>query len=121
MKKTFLIFSVLIVFIASSCYYDKEELLYGSNCDTANVTYSTTIKGILNNYSCLGCHVGTNPSGGINLETHVNVKAQALSGKLYGAVSHSPGFVPMPDGAAKMSPCDINKVKAWIDAGAPDN
>lgn len=121
MKKTFLFFSVLIVFIASSCYYDKEEVLYGTNCDTSNVTYSITIKSLLNNYGCLGCHVGGNPSGGINLETHANVQTQALSGRLYGAISHAPGFIPMPDGAAKMNSCDIKKVKAWIDAGAPDN
>jgi hypothetical protein len=121
MKKSILIFSVLTVFIVSSCYYDKEEVLYGSNCVTSNVTYSLTIRSIISNYGCLGCHVGGNPSGGINLETHANVQAQALSGKLYGAISHTPGFIPMPDGAAKMNSCDINKIKAWIDAGAPNN
>jgi hypothetical protein len=121
MKKACLLFVVLIVFIISSCYYDKEELLYGTSCDTSNVTYSSTITGIINNYGCLGCHVGGNPSGGINLETHASIKVYADDGRLYGAISHAPGFFPMPDGAAKMNSCDINKVKAWIDAGAPDN
>lgn len=119
MKRAFYLFSAVIVFIVSGCYYDKEELLYGSNCDTSNVTYSSTITGIINSYGCLGCHVGANPSGGINLETYANVKMVVDNGRLYGAISHAPGFRPMPDGAAKMNSCDLKKVKAWIDAGTP--
>ncbi len=121
MKRKIFILLVLGAFIISGCYYDKEDLLYGNNCDTSNTTYSSTITGILNNYGCLGCHVGVNPSGGINLENYTNVKAVVDNGKIYGAITHSPGFVPMPDGAAKMNDCDIKKVKAWIDAGAPNN
>ena len=120
MKKIFLL-SAIVAFIFASCYYHKEDILYGSNCDTTHVTYSSTIKNILNNYSCLGCHIGVDPPGGINLETYANVKAMADNGRLYGAITHVPGFKPMPDGGAKMSSCDINKVKAWIDAGAPNN
>jgi hypothetical protein len=121
MKRKILILSAIVTFIVSSCYYHKEDVLYGTNCDTTNVTYSSTIKTLLNNYGCLGCHIGGNPPGGINLETYPNVKTMIDNGRLYGAITHSPGFRPMPDGAAQMSPCDINKVKAWINAGAPNN
>jgi hypothetical protein len=121
MKAKILILLAVTGLTISSCYYDKEDLLYGGTCDTTSVTYSSTITSILNNYGCMGCHVGSNPSGGINLDTYANVKASADNGKLYGAISHAPGFIPMPDGAAKMSSCNIKKVKAWIDAGAPDN
>ena len=121
MKKSILVMSVIVVFIATSCYYHKEDLLYGNNCDTTNVTYSLTIKNLLNNFGCLGCHVGVNPPGGINLESYSNVKIYVDNGRLYGAVTHSPGFKPMPDGAAKMNDCDIKKLKAWIDSGAPNN
>lgn len=119
MKRAFFLFFAVIVFILNGCYYDKEEILYGTNCDTSNITYSSTITGIVNNYGCLGCHVGANPSAGINLETYANVKMVVDNGRLYGAISHAPGFKPMPDGAAKMNPCDLKKVKAWIDAGTP--
>jgi hypothetical protein len=121
MKKAIIILSMCIVVIVTGCYYDKEDLLYGTDCDTSNVTYSSTIKGLLNNYACMSCHVGANPSGGINLETYTNVKGMADAGRLFGAINHSPGFRPMPDGAAKMNSCDIKKVKAWIEAGAPNN
>jgi len=121
MKRIITIVSVVSLILISGCYYHKEDLLYGSTCDTTNVTYSSTITGLLNNYGCLGCHIGGNPPAGINLETYANVKTVIDNGRLYGAITHSAGFRPMPDGAAKMNSCDINKVKAWIDSGAPNN
>jgi hypothetical protein len=120
MKKMFL-FSAIVAVIFTSCYYHKEDILYGTNCDTTNVKYSSTIKSLLNNYSCLSCHAGANPPGGINLETYANVKTMVDNGRLYGAITHAGGFRPMPDGGSKMNFCDINKIKAWMDAGAPDN
>jgi hypothetical protein len=121
MKRNILILAVIVSFIVSSCYYHKEDILYGTKCDTTHVTYSSTIKSLLNSYGCLGCHIGGSPPGGINLETYTNVKTMIDNGRLYGAITHSPGFRPMPDGAAQMNSCDINKIKAWIDAGAPNN
>ena len=121
MKKAFLIVPCFVLLLLCSCYYDKEELLYGSNCDTSNTKYSTTITGILNNYGCLGCHVGANPSGGIGLQNYAGVKAVVDNGRLYGSINHSTGFIPMPDGAVKMSSCDIKRVRSWIDSGAPNN
>jgi hypothetical protein len=118
MKTKFLILSAIGVSIISGCYYDKEDLLYGGACDTGNVSYTQTVTGILKNYGCLNCHSGGSPSGAINLETYANVKATVDNGKLYGSITHASGFVPMPDGAAAMTPCDIKKIKAWIDAGA---
>ncbi len=122
MKK---IITILFVFsiVLSSCYRDVEELLYPSNgnCDVANVTYSATVVPILQSNGCLGCHSGGAPSGNISLDGYNNVSAVAQSGKLFGVINHSPGFSPMPQGGNKMSTCNINKIKAWIDAGIPNN
>lgn len=118
------IFGVLFLCIlfTSGCYYDVEEELYPiSNCDTSNVTYSGTITAIINSYACLSCHSGSNPSGGFSLEGYNNVKAKVNDSRLFGAINHLPGFTPMPYSLPKMNQCDINKVKAWIDAGAPNN
>lgn len=104
----------------TGCYYDVEEELYGT-CHTGNVTYSTTITGIINGYACLSCHSGTVPSGGFSLVGYDNVKAKVDDGRLLGAISHANGFAPMPQGLSKMTQCDINKVRSWIDAGAPNN
>lgn len=113
---------VAIVFL-SGCYYDVEEELYPytGNCDTTSVSYSASILPILQINGCLGCHTGGAPSGNISLENYISVKAVAQSGRLMGSVSHAGGYTPMPQGGNKLSACSINKLRAWIDAGMPEN
>lgn len=123
MKKLLVLFScALALFALGGCYYDVEEQLYGAgSCDTANVTYSVTIRGIIATYNCNSCHDAAAPNGNVILSTYAGVKTVASSGQLLGAITHSPGFSPMPQGFPKMSDCDIRKVKAWVDSGAPQN
>jgi hypothetical protein len=112
---------ILALVLLSSCYYDKENELYGS-CNTSNVTYSQTITRLLGNYACLNCHSApTNNGAPFSLANYADVKAQVDANRLFGAINHDNGFAQMPQGLPKMSQCDINKVKAWIDAGAPNN
>ena len=117
-----LISIVLLATGISGCYYDKEQLLYPDfgTCDTAAVKYSTTVTPIVS-ASCYGCHAGTFPSGGISLDSYAGLRAQALNGKLYGVITHSSGFQPMPQNAQMLSACNIGAIKTWIDAGAPNN
>ena len=113
--------AILAFALFTGCYYDVEEELYG-NCNTTNVTYSQTITNIMSNYACLNCHSTPVSNGAtFSLTTYANVKAQVDANRLYGSINHQSGFAPMPQGASKMNQCDINKVKAWIDAGAPNN
>ena len=114
------IVTVVIFCVLLGCRYDVEPNLA---CDTSNVTYSSTITGIINSYGCLqsSCHGGSSPGSGFKLDSYAGVKAKVTDGRLFGAITHASGFVPMPQNGGKMSQCDINKVKAWIDAGAPDN
>lgn len=106
----------------SGCYYDKEELLYPNFgiCDTAAVKYSTTVLPIIT-ANCYSCHAGNFPSGGIKLDTYNDIRVHATSGRLYGAISHSNGFQPMPQNAPMLSTCKIQAIKKWIDDGAPNN
>ena len=120
MKPKAILATILLMTIAG-CYYENEEELYNCSIDPANIKYSTTITTILTAYGCTGCHGSIAPSGNVSLNTYAGVKAVADDGRLYGAISHAPGYSPMPEGSAKMNACDIKKVKAWIDAGAPNN
>lgn len=114
---------LLVVVLLGSCYYDNREELYpGQGCDTANVKYSTFIKPMMD-AKCVGCHNDGNPSGGVKLNTYAGVQAVALSGQLYGVLTGIPPYasVMMPPGGPKWPECDINKVKSWINKGAPNN
>jgi len=105
----------------TGCYYDKAELLYPDGaCDTAAVTYSTTIMPIIS-ANCNSCHGGSTPSGGVKLDTYAGISVPAASGRLWGAVSHASGFSPMPKNSPKLSACNLSKIKAWLDAGHPNN
>ena len=101
-----------------SCYYDKEELLYGQACDTTNVTYSATISPIIAT-NCLGCHGGATPSAGFSLETYAGVKAKVDDGRLIGAISHLSGFTAMPKDNLQLSSCNIAKFRTWVRNGLP--
>jgi hypothetical protein len=107
----------LCTLVITGCYYDIEP--NPGTCDTSNVTYSGTIAGIIQSNGCLstGCHGGTNPQSGIKLTDYNSVKA--METRLFGALNHSSGFVAMPQNTGKISQCEIDKVQAWIDAGAP--
>jgi uncharacterized membrane protein len=91
-----------------------------SACDVTNVTFNSTIRPTINN-KCVGCHSGRAPQGGFSFDTYAGVKAKVDDGRLWGAVNHLPGYSPMPKGGAKLSNCEINQFRKWIEAGAPNN
>lgn len=123
MKNLVIIIMLLAPVALTGCYRDNEADLYPENgsCETTGVTYAATVVPILQSNGCMSCHSGGAPSGNISLEGYANVKAVAISGKLFGSISHSGGFAPMPQGGNKMSNCNINKIKAWIDSGSINN
>ena len=51
--------------------------------------------------------------------TYAADKAIAQNGKLYGTINHSSGYVPMPEGAAKLSNCQIAVIKNGSTAAFP--
>ncbi|MBK7407793.1 MAG: hypothetical protein IPJ40_06765 [Saprospirales bacterium] len=91
-----------------------------AGCDTTHVTFTGYVFPVIQSY-CLGCHGSVSPVGGFSLNTYEAVKDVALSGKLYGAIAHQQGFSPMPQGGNPLSDCRIQKINAWIDAGALNN
>jgi len=121
----FTLLAALLILGYSSCYYDKEELLYGvtdAPCtDTSStVSYTQKLLPLFQQY-CYGCHSGSFPSGGIVMGTYTADRAIGLNGKLYGAVSHASGYSPMPKGMSKMTSCQVAAIKTWVDSGMPNN
>ena len=109
----------------SSCYYDKEELLYpgsvsGVCTDTTATSYSKKVIPVFQQY-CYSCHTGSFPSGNILMGTYTADKTVAQSGKLYGSISHTSGYAPMPQGGGTLSSCQIAAIKQWIDGGMLNN
>jgi len=120
--------SLSIIFIiaafVSSCYYDNEEALYPSYntlCDTANVTFSGTIKPVLLN-NCLSCHSNSAaPSSGnnIRLEAYSDVRSQINA--VQGSINHTGNYSPMPKNGGKLKACSLNQFDIWIRLGILNN
>lgn len=121
---------ILIIWIgtfvmASSCFYDSEEYLYpqiDGQCDTVNVSYSVSVRTILQ-ANCYGCHSNATASFGnnIRLEDYADVKVKATDGTLLGSVNQTPGYVFMPLNALKLDACKITIIRKWIDSGMQNN
>ncbi len=88
-------------------------------CDTSNVTFSSIVFPIVQ-VSCSGCHSGNSPSGGISLTNYQQIQTQVANGNLLGSVTYSKGFIGMPV-SNKLSDCDVNSIRIWIQKGAPNN
>ncbi len=88
-------------------------------CDATKFTYAAIVQPIIAN-QCVGCHKPGSLSGNIDLSSYSLVMVQVNNGKLFGSISHSVGYSPMPQGT-KLSDCQISQIKSWIDAGALNN
>lgn len=127
LKKITWIIAGLAVLYLNGCYYDNEEELYpvAVPCDTVNVSFAATVKPIIDD-NCVTCHSGQAPSGNVRLESYADIAAAGAIepgsyGSLYGTINHAGGNSPMPKGGGKLPECSIAQVKAWIDAGMPNN
>jgi len=112
----------LLALSATGCYYDNEETLYSgvdplANCDTLNVTYSAAVSAIMTS-NCTNCHNG---SVQFDLASYSTLKPYVDNQTLLKAIKRNDTSVnPMPPSGA-VSTCDIAKIEAWINSGAPNN
>jgi len=91
-----------------------------SACDVLKVTYSGDVDTLMNNY-CLSCHSTdqyVRRGGNVNLEGYDNVKQ--WKDRVLSTIDYKGAF-KMPRESNKLDSCSINKVKAWIAKGAPND
>ena len=115
----------MLIFALSCSKNSEDEMLHNpgnNNCDTVNMKYAANVVPILQ-ANCYRCHGTTTNSGsnGIVLEGYNNIKVRADNGELIGVITHAPGFPAMPEDAAKLSECNINIIRSWINNGAQNN
>jgi uncharacterized membrane protein len=124
MKKTLIACGIFAAFILaltppSGCYYDNEEDRFpDATCDTVNMRYSVEIKQILEDH-CYKCHKTGSPTfSGIPFDTYDQLKVVADNGKLVARTNDA--NAPMPQ-EGLMSVCNRDKIRSWVNAGAPNN
>jgi uncharacterized membrane protein len=91
-----------------------------STCDSNTFTYSGAVSKIMAQ-RCVGCHSGSNASGGIDLSSHAAVKAQATRGALLGSIQGKSPWKFMPQGGTSLSDCEIAQIRKWMESGTPND
>lgn len=118
-----LIILPILLMGAISCSKSNEADLQDQNpkptCDTVHMTYVADVEPILKK-NCYSCHgAGASQPDGVILEGYDHVKKEVDNGRLIGAITHAAGYTPMPYNLPQLSACDINKIKDWVNRGAP--
>jgi hypothetical protein len=125
-----LLFCATIVALSTlfdSCYFNNEQDLYKITptiCDTTNAKFAAFVSPLIaNGCATASCHSTTRQAAGINLGTYTTIKAYITADKasFLGSIDQAPGYSAMPKGGSKFAPCDITKLKTWINAGMQNN
>ncbi len=124
-KKFPLSFVVLVgiaLLMLSSCYKDNEEDLYKNyysqdQCDTASVSFSKDIMPVIKgNCAISGCHVQGGAAPGI-FTNYNGVMDKVKNGTFEKRVLIDKNMPP----AAPLSDCQQSLIRAWLNAGSPNN
>ena len=118
-KKTFFFGTFICTTILLSCTTNKttlpepeEETTVITTTPVTEVTYTSHVQAIMVD-NCTSCHGG---SGGVNLNTYTQVKAQADAGRILArAINGSGGAMP-PFGL--MPQATLDTLQLWLDQGA---
>jgi uncharacterized membrane protein len=111
---------IMAIALLQSCYNDKEELLYPDSgrpvdCTTISAKFSTDVSPIIRNKCATsGCHDAA-ASGGFVFQNYTQISAAKERIKASAVVNKT-----MPKGGA-LPQSEINILKCWIEAGAPNN
>jgi hypothetical protein len=119
----FLALASIFAVVVYSCEFKNEEDLFGTDCDTVDLNYDD-IKPIIEGY-CLSCHNDPPTIAPFKLNTHSDLIDAVQNKHLKEAVTHAPGYIPMPYDPSnpsvglKLDSCSLLKIKGWIKNGTP--
>ncbi len=113
---------IAIVVLYSSCGKEKGNLYVPLSCDTTNVKYNDTIKNIVA-ITCAvsGCHV-SGGAGPNDFTIYAELKAKVDdNGKVYDRVFVNASPMPPTYAVKQLTDCEKQKIKSWLNMGAPNN
>ncbi|MEE9374682.1 MAG: hypothetical protein V3V00_16625 [Saprospiraceae bacterium] len=121
MKLKLFLGAILCAFLISSCSKDEDVLTPDMNEPDPD-GFELFISPVMStSCSITGCHSGSSPAAGIGLTTYNGVKGIADSGRLVGSTFWEDGFSRMPKNGNQLDQSILDKIKAWVDAGAMNN
>ena len=113
--------AILLSVLFTGCNYSHGDTPAPCN-DPTPVTYEAVISPIFEVH-CRVCHgktVYSTLGGNNDYSDYQGIKKQSAS-LILSCIQHEAGFDPMPKSGAKLSDCDIERIRKWIEAGQPNN
>ena len=122
-----LVGAAVLLGLAAGCTYshgDPAAVLAPCDATAQTATYAAVISPIFDAH-CRECHasnVASTLGGGNDFGSYQGIKRYPAA-NLLGTIEQIPGtgYSPMPKGRAKLSACDIERIRAWMAAGEPEN
>ena len=112
MTKTHILLMLFLSFIMSSCSSGSDDPIIDP-IPNDNVTYSGTIKQIIDN-NCISCHADPPVDGApTSLITYQNVKDAVMSSNLIARVENG----SMPPQGADLTDAQVQSIKDWQSGG----
>lgn len=90
------------------------------DCDTTAVSFKNDIEDIFYT-SCVSCHSGNTPDGGLSLTTYMEIKNAIQNNVVIQRINHEAGYSPMPPSGIKLDPCKLLQINQWVQDGYPNN
>ena len=84
------------------------------------VTYTNAIKPLIDPACGTKCHRAAFKAGGVDLSDYEGVKNSAVNGEMIPALEHAEGVKPMPKNGEPFTTEQIELIKTWVNAGAPE-
>jgi hypothetical protein len=115
-KKIFFALIVIAVFFmacekATTIVYD---------CTGLTPTYTTDVKPLMDTYCATsGCHNATTQADNKDYSSYNTVSSLASSNSFMGSMEHNSSYKAMPEGGAKLSTANLQKIYCWIQNGKP--
>ncbi len=109
----------------SSCYKDKEEILYPSkDCSIQqNVSYKKDLVPILET-RCYTCHNAANAKvkgANIILDSYTKLSEAIDNNSLISSIKQDGNASAMPKNSNKLTECQISGFETWVFEGKKDN
>jgi len=111
----------IISFFTLSCEKNTEIMVNNCNPDTnREISFSKEIIPLITK-NCLQCHDSKNHYDGLVFEKYEQIVSSAKIGEFYDSVISINGYAPKMPKGGKLTDCETNLIKFWIQQGMKNN
>ena len=121
MKYNKILLAAISAFFIISCGKQSEITANNCNADTnREISFSKEIMPLIST-NCLQCHDAKNHFDGLVFEKYEQIVLNAKSGEFYDSLISINGYAPKMPKGGKLTDCETNLIKFWIQQGFKNN